>query len=134
MVSFLKLFDSRLLESGRIRVHHRHCRPRSRRRLSLLPSRRATPGTTHSSPPSGLTSGLLERGGRRAPSSSSRGLVATPPECGDSHTLSSSPVFPYGQYLMYLVAHQRKPRESPIGFRLVLNQYARLGLKYPHGS
>ena len=49
-------------------------------------------GITHSPPPSGLASGLLERGGRRAPSSSSRGHAATPPECGDSHTLSSFPV------------------------------------------
>ena len=48
--------------------------------------------TTPSPPPSGLASGLLERGGRRAPSSSSRDRAATPPECGGSHTLSSSPV------------------------------------------
>ena len=57
---------------------------------SSVPSRRADPGTNDSPPPSDLASSLLERGGRRAPSSSSRGLAATPPECGDSHTLSSS--------------------------------------------
>ena len=50
-------------------------------------------GTTCSPPPSGLASGFLVRGGRRArraQSSLSRGRAATPPECGDSHTLSSS--------------------------------------------
>ena len=49
-------------------------------------------GTTYSPPPSGLASGFLVRGGGRAQSSLSRGRAATPPECGDSHTLSSSPV------------------------------------------
>ena len=48
-------------------------------------------GTHDSPPPSDLASSLLERGGRRA-LSSSRSLAATPPECGGSHTLSSSPV------------------------------------------
>ena len=46
--------------------------------------------TIYSPPPTDLPSGLFARGGRRAQSSSSRGRAATPPECGDSHALSSS--------------------------------------------
>ena len=57
----------------------------------FMPSRRADAGTNDSPPPSDLASSLLERGGRRA-LLSSRSLAATPPECGGSHTLSSSPV------------------------------------------
>ena len=85
------MFDPSLLEFERVRVHHRHCRPRVDAN-KLCAEREADPGTNNSPPPSDLASSLLERGGRRALLSSSRSLAATPPECGGSHTLFSSPV------------------------------------------